>query len=520
MLVMHDRPRSRRYAHVDIGGLRTGRCVVDSTRHCRTCGTRLARDNTEPLCAACGRRAVATPPRQPPDFWEYEGFADAFAARHIGRVVRAYRHHPRHYRVIPQHLVGSWLGLTQAQLSRIENGPRVADLTKLTTWAEVLGIPTERCWFAASAYENHAPAGSTIMSERGTVEVGVPVVSGGNEDVRRSEFLALVGGALAGLAAPPLVHAWRDEASTAEPALDEELLVQLRVQNDGFRWRDRQEGARRLLPYTSRYARRVAEFWRTTSRSHPLRTELGQLAADACHLVAYQAFDQGDRAQAAEWYRSSAELAARSADQGMYVFAMCGVSYMHARQGRDDLAFNVLQQLGHLRLSRSERCHLCAYEAHAHAAAGSRDAARRALDAAGELAAHATSDTPSSWYGLPDGTWVDRQSAIVLARLGDARSFELLDRLGVSTPAVFRRFQVTLLSTLGLAYATNGEVEAAADVLTEALKKNRRTGSQEKTNLAIEARRALPATAGGTPQVRELDRMLRDIGGSAASVNS
>src|SRR5581483_2251774 len=44
--------------------------------------------------------------------------------------------------------VGSWLGLTQAQLSRIENGRAPEELTKLVRYAQILGIPGDLLWFA------------------------------------------------------------------------------------------------------------------------------------------------------------------------------------------------------------------------------------------------------------------------------------------------------------------------------------------------------------------------------------
>jgi hypothetical protein len=490
--------------------------VESSARQCRACGARLARDNAATICAACERHAAAAtsePPEMPPDYWKSDVFADAFASRHIGRVIRAYRHHPRHYRPLPQQLVGGWLGLTQAQLSRIENGPRVTDLTRLTAWAKTLGMPAAHLWFAAPGqaiiaptHRDHAPDRSTTLRTRGTVKVGTPAGYGGSDDVRRSEFLAVTGGALVGLLAPPLVHAWRSEPSVPMPDLDEELLVQLRVQTEGFRWRDRQEGARQLLPHTNRYANRVTQFWQTTAEDHPLRPPLGQLAADACHLAAYQAFDQGDRSQATAWYRSSAELAARSRDQGMYVFAMCGVSYMYAREGRDDLAFNVLMQLAHLRLSATDGCYVAAYEAHAHAAAGSRDGARRALDRAYGLAGKAPDGAPSPWLGVPDHTWVDRQSASVLAGLGDPDVFELLAHLDANTPDVFQRYKVTLKAILGLACAISGEVERAAASLAEATIKNEHARSIEKSHITHDARRLLPSA----PKcVQEFDELTR-----------
>ena len=67
----------------------------------------------------------------------------------MGRVIRAYRHHRYHGpRALPQETVAGWLNLTQAQLSRIENGPPVAHLDRLVQCAAVLGIPERYLWFA------------------------------------------------------------------------------------------------------------------------------------------------------------------------------------------------------------------------------------------------------------------------------------------------------------------------------------------------------------------------------------
>ena len=64
------------------------------------------------------------------------------AERHLGRVIRAYRCHPYHGRVaLPQTVVAGWLGITQAQLSRVENGPPLVHLDRLAHWARSSGYP-------------------------------------------------------------------------------------------------------------------------------------------------------------------------------------------------------------------------------------------------------------------------------------------------------------------------------------------------------------------------------------------
>jgi len=71
----------------------------------------------------------------------------ALDAWHMGRVIAAYRTHPHHGRPLRQETVAAWIGITQPQLSRIENGPPITDLDRLTQWARLLCIPPERLWF-------------------------------------------------------------------------------------------------------------------------------------------------------------------------------------------------------------------------------------------------------------------------------------------------------------------------------------------------------------------------------------
>src|SRR5215831_14462844 len=93
-------------------------------RHCARCGTRLARDNTQTMCGGCqtaARDALLRPPTVPRAFWDVDQMRDALATWHMGRVIYAYRTHPWHGRFLRQDLVANWLGITQAQLSRLEH---------------------------------------------------------------------------------------------------------------------------------------------------------------------------------------------------------------------------------------------------------------------------------------------------------------------------------------------------------------------------------------------------------------
>ncbi|MGH2733251.1 MAG: AAA family ATPase [Actinomycetota bacterium] len=66
-------------------------------------------------------------------------------------------------------MVGAWVGITQAQLSRIENGPPIVHLDRLVHWARILRIPQEHLWFKLPE-----EAGWRQLDQ--VEEVGVPAV--------------------------------------------------------------------------------------------------------------------------------------------------------------------------------------------------------------------------------------------------------------------------------------------------------------------------------------------------------
>jgi hypothetical protein len=66
----------------------------------------------------------------------------------MGKVVQAFREHPYHGRRISQTTAARWLYLTQSRLSRIESGPPMHDLHRLTKIAHILGLPHHLLWFA------------------------------------------------------------------------------------------------------------------------------------------------------------------------------------------------------------------------------------------------------------------------------------------------------------------------------------------------------------------------------------
>ncbi|MEV0032693.1 helix-turn-helix transcriptional regulator [Nocardia sp. NPDC050793] len=108
-----------------------------------------SRDTTFPGCPI--------PASVPPGFWDSPTIRSALESRHMGKVVAAYRTHRAHPAPISQTRLASWLGITQGQLSRIENGPPVAHLDKLIEWARVLAIPAALLWFRLPGPQPRTP---------------------------------------------------------------------------------------------------------------------------------------------------------------------------------------------------------------------------------------------------------------------------------------------------------------------------------------------------------------------------
>jgi tetratricopeptide (TPR) repeat protein len=125
------------------------------SRRCQGCGITLAADNTALLCSKCHRELrdqLRTPPAQlRNEFFETDEFRAAFASQHIGKVFKAYRNHPRHLKLfgkaLNQELLGRWLGLTQAQVSKLENNKPEENLETLRNYARILHLPQHLLWF-------------------------------------------------------------------------------------------------------------------------------------------------------------------------------------------------------------------------------------------------------------------------------------------------------------------------------------------------------------------------------------
>jgi len=125
-----------------------------ASRCCPGCGTVLAADNTTRLCSRCHREhrdLLRTPPRLGDEFYDTGEFRAAFESELIGKVFKAYRYHPRWLRLfgkaLNQETFGLWLGLSQAQVSKLEAGKPEHNLAAHRHYALTLHLPRHMLWF-------------------------------------------------------------------------------------------------------------------------------------------------------------------------------------------------------------------------------------------------------------------------------------------------------------------------------------------------------------------------------------
>lgn len=140
---------------MSVGGPQQRQSGAAPGRRCQGCGMPLAADNTARLCSRCHREQrdqLRTPPVQlRNEFFETDEFRAAFESQHLGKVFKAYRNHPRHLKLfgkaLNQELLGRWLGLNQAQVSKLENGKPEQNLETLRNYARTLHLPQHLLWF-------------------------------------------------------------------------------------------------------------------------------------------------------------------------------------------------------------------------------------------------------------------------------------------------------------------------------------------------------------------------------------
>ena len=306
------------------------RSPAGGDRRCEGCGTALAADNTARLCSRCSRELhdqLRTPPSQLRDsFFETDEFKAAFESQHIGRVFKAYRNHPRHRQLfgkaLNQELLGRWLGLTQAQVSKLEHGKAEQNLETLRNYARILHLPQHLLWFdfpGQSRLGTRLSAPRTPNSNGKTGSAQLIVL--GSRDAQDEVLVANTG-----MDTLELIR--RVRASAIDPATIDALDSTIEQLCCDYSHAD----ARELILSGKEWLGKMTELLNnrlTLAQHRDILSAAGMLAL----LVGCLEYDLGDQRSAEATRRMAMELGKESGDAGIVGWAHEMLAWFHLTAG-------------------------------------------------------------------------------------------------------------------------------------------------------------------------------------------
>ncbi len=437
------------------------------SRRCPGCGARLARDNGASLCRPCRRQALnrpalSGPPTLPDSFWGLDAMRQALATRHIGKIIRCYRVSVSRYSLtgssLSQEVVGEWLGLSQTQLSRIENGDAVTDLSRLVSWASVLGIPDRHLWF-------DVPTGVDDRNRRlaltGSRSTGSEFGNGSGDEMHRRELLRMLtlAGALLETSGVSGVDVDRLEFfQEGGKSLDSQALDEFATMNS-YLWRAFGAADQKAEVYPSvreHLSALVSNAKWTGGKNH---RRLSELTADIFQLAGEIFLDLDDYVNAAQCYTLAGTAAKEAGDFDLWACALTRHAYLAVFDRKFSEALPVLDLAQALALrgnpDMSTRHWVQIVRAETLAGMGDLDECKKALDGA-QLVKSLPSPVHNSGWLRFDGSRLNEEigRCFVELRRPDL-AVEPLHAALSQNPSVRRRGVV--LVDLAIGAAQNGD---------------------------------------------------------------
>lgn len=493
--------------------------MTQAPRYCTRCGGRLARDNKSARCTACNhatRDTLLRPPSVPREFWDTDQMRDGLATWHMGRVIFAYRMHPHHGRPLSQEQVGNWLGLTQAQLSRIENGRAPEELTKLIRYAQILGIPGDLLWFAlpdqreTTSSERPRPASALMIS---AIVNGRPVLlpidaatakAAGLDDLLAQldpERTGEPGGGAArtlGLHTPnTFTSLGLDELehvaaalNDARKYLDGSVVGYFAGQLGRCKTDDGSLGPARALPLVLGILGAIQQH--ATEVKPGIREALLAVGADGAEFAGWLYRDLRDGPSAAYWYDRAMEWAQAANDTAMQGYVLLKKSQM-AYEERDAVRVATLAQAaqcGPWRLPATVRAEVTQQEALGLAMLGEpMSAVERKHETARQLFADGACDELPGAYFTADTLRL--RQAVCYTEAGKPALAVTLFTDVIASGALSRRDAGFFRARQAAALALSGQPDEAATVGLEAVQVAREMRSRRTIYVLADAVRSL-----------------------------
>jgi len=456
----------------------------------------------------------------PAEFWATDRMRDALATWHMGRVIAAYRNHPFHGRPLAQEIVAGWVGITQAQLSRIESGPPVKDLERLTEWARVLHVPAPLLWFKLPEHRlARAPEEpARPVSEDGPVS-GYPLAStraASVLDMAISDDAVVVTPALA----TRLAHEWlvTEPPQTVETRAGRQIgegltrTVERRVEQ--LRHMDDFIGGDDLHELVGNELRSTISILNEAGYSESIGKRFLTATGELSQLAGWTAADAGLPATAQRYYSAGIHAAHEADDAPLAANLISSLSYLYSNAGNLGEAV-LLAHTAHIgarhRASATTQALLQERIAWAHARAGELRQTQRALGEA-ELAYEQRNPAEDPLWAY----WLDRDEIDVMA----GRCYTELRRPRWAEPLlrnVLERYnedrvreKVLYTSWLAESYVQTEDIDQAAAEATRALILSTRVNSSRSRQRVQFLRRRLAATPHAR-SVREFEELYREL---------
>ncbi len=472
--------------------------VPKSQRYCIRCGARLNSYNAEALCSPCDGSARGErhrPPEVPPGFWRTDQMRDACATWHMGRVIHAYRTHPFHGRPLPQDLMANWLGLTQAQLSRIEKGTAPEQISKLIRWAEILDVPRELLWFKLPGTQNESSGvvssghHDAVVLARWLIADGVgPVPSGGSTDDLQQVSQAL---------------------GDARRYFDGTVVEFFRQQLTRCKADDGSLGPSEALPLTLAVIGAIRQHAKDVQPV--VRRQLLALGADGAEFAGWLYRDLHDPVTAAFLYDRSMEWAQAAGSLPMQGYVLLKKSQM-AYETRDTGTLLTLAQAaneGPWQLPARIKAEVVQQEALGMAMLGEPvTAVKQNLDAAERMLGTAAATTNEPLISFFNQNTFRLRAAVCYTEAGKPQIAAQLFGDVLTSGSLSRRDTGFFGARQAKALALSGEPDEAARVAVHSVGVARETRSERTMNVVVEVMRALESWR-HRPMVRQLHDVLQ-----------
>ena len=463
------------------------------TRHCTSCSTGLAVDNSAELRESCTKATQVAPDVAPvlsADFWEQPEIRSVLLTRHFGRFLRTYR--TVQLPQVKQTQLAHWLGITQGQLSRIERSSiPIRDIQKLDTWARALHVPPDQLWFSPSSAPS---APSQAAPNRATVEKSQHNEGNEGSDVRRRDLLKVAGVAAAagtGLLADTPWQRLIDSVDKGRP-VDTATVQLMKDRTADLFHTEETVPARQLLESIAQH-RNTLQSLLANARIESIRNDLAVAMGETDVLTGWLLFDLGGGSDAANAWRSTLKIAKEVGDGGLAACALGYWSYLATSRNDTAPAVRLLQQAREYVPGSSApatRSWLSAREAEELARLGDETGALRAVERALTAYDFARPRTERPWTAFFGASRLGSMTVAAYTTLRHREATAAADSLLTSLSPMENKVRAIVLSDLTISAAQTNDYDRATALVSDAIELTTRT----ETTLARQRLLALAAT--------------------------